>query len=94
MLEFQDASPDAIDLMIGLLSFEPEKRLTAEGALEHRYIQQFHDPAAERTAASVVHMTIDDDAKMTTAFYRDKLYSDFCDKRKTYGGGGDSGRSR
>ena len=71
---FKDASLDAIDLMIALLHFEPEKRVSAEGALAHRYIQQFHDPTAERVAERIVRPSIDDDDKKSTAFYRDKLY--------------------
>lgn len=95
----QDASADAIDLMIGLLHFEPHKRLTAEEALQHRYIQQFHDPAAERIAERKVLPSIDDDDKKSTAFYRDQLYRQISDRRNSsksgygYGGGADSGRS-
>ena len=88
----QDASADAIDLMIGLLHFEPHKRLTAEEALQHRYIQQFHDPAAERIAERKVLPSIDDDDKKSTAFYRDQLYRQISDRRNSsksgYGYGG------
>jgi len=89
---FKDASLDAIDLMIALLHFEPEKRVSAEGALAHRYIQQFHDPTAERVAERIVRPSIDDDDKKSTAFYRDKLYQQISDKRKGFGGGQLSGR--
>ena len=83
--------------MIGLLHFEPHKRFTAEEALQHRYIQQFHDPAAERIAERPVLPSIDDDDKKSTAFYRDQLYRQISDRRNAskpgYGGyGGNSGR--
>ena len=83
--------------MIGLLHFEHQKRLTAEQSLEHQYLQQFHDPNAERVADRKVHPSIDDDVKKSTAFYRDTLYRQISDRRNPsgsgYGGyGGDSGR--
>ena len=79
--------------MIALLHFEPDKRLTAEKALQHRYLQQLHDPAAERVADRKVHPSIDDDDKKPTAFYRDQLYKQINSRRAGYGAyGGDSGR--
>ena len=92
--KFPDANPDAIDLMMGLLHFEHEKRLTAEESLAHRYIQQFHDPAAERVALHNVSPSIDDDDKKSTAFYRDQLYTQISTRRysKAPGGGQISGR--
>ena len=64
----------AIDLMIQLLHFLPDKRISAEKALEHRYLGQFHDPSVERRAAQPVRPDICDDDKKSTAFYRERLY--------------------
>jgi len=93
---FKDASLDAIDVMIALLHLEPHKRVTAEGALSHAYIRQFHDPAAERTAERKVLPSIDDDDKKSTAYYRDQLYRQISDRRNStkngFGGGNYSGR--
>lgn len=40
---FPTASDEALDLLNKLLQFNPEKRLTAEEALEHPYVAQFHN---------------------------------------------------
>ena len=67
---FTTATPPAIDLLIHLLHFDPAKRISAKQALEHPYIQQFHDPSVERVAAKPVKPTIADDDKKSTNFYR------------------------
>ena len=36
-LAFKTAPPDALDLLRKLLAFDPNRRLTAEGALAHKY---------------------------------------------------------
>ena len=72
--QFPQASLDAINLLIHLLHFEPDKRLTAEEALEHPYIGQFHDKSVERVALQPVRSRTNDDMKMSTAYYRDELY--------------------
>ena len=72
---FTNASDDAIDLLIHLLHFDPEKRLTAAAALDHPYIAQFHDPSVERVAKTVVKPPVPDDDKKSTNFYRDQLYN-------------------
>ena len=41
---FPTASDDALDLIRNLLHFNPTKRLTAEEALKHPYVAQFHNP--------------------------------------------------
>lgn len=47
---FPTAPDDALDLMKKLLHFNPNKRLTAEQALLHPFVQEFHDPAFEGSA--------------------------------------------
>lgn len=58
--DFQDLFPDAdvegIDLLRKLLRFNPEKRLTAEQALEHPYVSQYHDLEYEATASMEIDM--------------------------------------
>ena len=72
---FSQASKDAIDLLIHLLHFDPNLRISAVQALEHPYIAQFHDPSVERVATKVVKPLIPDDEKKSTNFYREKLYN-------------------
>ena len=61
---FPCASPDAIDLMGKLLHFNPNKRITAQEALEHPYLQQFHDKSQEPEAASIITIPINDNTKV------------------------------
>ena len=44
---FPTASPLAIDLLEGMLRFDPAARLTVEAALRHPYLAALHDPADE-----------------------------------------------
>ena len=69
------ASDDAIDLLIHLLHFKPDApRMSAKEALEHKYIEQFHDPAVERVATRVVNPPLNDDDKKSMQFYRSEMY--------------------
>ena len=73
--DMRNASEDAIDLLIHLLHFDPEKRMTANEALAHSYIAQFHDPSVERTSTVKVQPQIPDDEKKSTNHYREALYT-------------------
>lgn len=66
--------PDAVDLLHRLLIFNPEKRLTAEGALGHPYVRRFHSPAREPALDYDVILPVDDDIQLSVAEYRNKLY--------------------
>ena len=66
-------------------------------ALEHKYVSQFHDPMVEVGATDMVRPSVDDSDKKSTAFYRDKLYTDLNRKKsqerereRGFGGGGGS----
>uniref|UniRef100_A0A8C6S3Q4 Mitogen-activated protein kinase 15 n=1 Tax=Neogobius melanostomus TaxID=47308 RepID=A0A8C6S3Q4_9GOBI len=67
-------SADALDLLKGLLVFNPDKRLTAEQALEHPYVAKFHNPAREPSLNYEVILPVDDDVKLSVVQYRNKLY--------------------
>lgn len=86
--EKQSESLDtAINLLEKLLIFDPRNgRISAVEALEHKYVSQFHDPAAETVAKKVVELDLDDYDKKSTNFYRQELYE------KWHRGGGNSRR--
>jgi len=44
---FHDANPDALDLLNRMLAFDPASRISVEEALEHRYLQIWHDASDE-----------------------------------------------
>uniref|UniRef100_A0A671UEZ5 Mitogen-activated protein kinase 15 n=1 Tax=Sparus aurata TaxID=8175 RepID=A0A671UEZ5_SPAAU len=66
--------PDALDLLRGLLVFNPDKRLTAEQALQHPYVARFHSPAKEPALNYDVVLPVDDDVQLSVVQYRNKLY--------------------
>jgi serine/threonine protein kinase len=41
---FGSVDPEALDLLQHLLNFNPSHRYTAEEALSHPYLKDFHDP--------------------------------------------------
>ena len=71
----------AIDLLLKLLVFNPKKRLTAEEALEHPYVADFHNPEEEIESDHKIEIPLDDYNKFTKEEYRQKLY-DVVLKRK------------
>ena len=71
----------AIDLLLKLLQFNPKKRLTAEEALEHPYVADFHNPEEEIICDHKIDTPLDDDNKFSKEEYRQKLY-DIVLKRK------------
>ncbi|CAB11693.1 Mitogen-activated protein kinase spk1 [Schizosaccharomyces pombe] len=56
---FPQASPDAIDLLEKLLTFNPDKRITAEEALKHPYVAAYHDASDEPTASPMPPNLVD-----------------------------------
>ncbi|TDL15308.1 mitogen-activated protein kinase [Rickenella mellea] len=47
---FPNASPMAVDFLTKTLTFDPKKRITAEEALAHPYLEAYHDPDDEPVA--------------------------------------------
>ncbi|KAG8134142.1 hypothetical protein E2320_011849 [Naja naja] len=66
--------PQALDLLKRLLVFNPEKRLTAEEALEHPYVQRFHCAAKEPALNYSVTLPLADDVQLSVAEYRNRVY--------------------
>ena len=49
---FSNANPDALDLLDKMLAFDPSARITVEEALEHRYLNIWHDASDEPFCAT------------------------------------------
>ncbi|KAJ4456700.1 putative Extracellular signal-regulated kinase 2 [Paratrimastix pyriformis] len=78
---FPNAPPEALDLLRKLLQFNPNKRLSAEQALAHPYLAQFHIPAEEPSCERPIRLSIDDDTKFSVNEYREHLYNFIRHKR-------------
>jgi len=74
---FANADEATLDLLRKLLMFSPDRRITAEEALEHPYLSQFHVPEEEPSFGGVVQVPLDDNEKMSVAAYREELYNSF-----------------
>lgn len=77
--------PDALALLRGLLVFNPDKRLTAEQALDHPYVAKFHNPAKEPALNYDVVLPVDDDVQLSVVQYRNKLYEMMLECRTNQG---------
>ncbi|XP_074542810.1 mitogen-activated protein kinase 15 [Halichoeres trimaculatus] len=77
--------PDALDLLKGLLVFNPDKRLTAEQALKHPYVARFHSPTKEPALNYDVVLPVDDDIQLSVVQYRNKLYEMMLERRTNQG---------
>ncbi|NXW56357.1 MK15 kinase, partial [Eurystomus gularis] len=71
----------ALDLLKKLLVFNPDKRLTAEEALQHPYVKRFHCPAREPSLGYDVILPLGDDIQLSVAEYRNKLYEMIFEKK-------------
>eukprot|EP01127_Copromyxa_protea_P006325 TRINITY_DN16139_c0_g1_i1.p1 TRINITY_DN16139_c0_g1~~TRINITY_DN16139_c0_g1_i1.p1 ORF type:complete len:390 (-),score=118.78 TRINITY_DN16139_c0_g1_i1:46-1176(-) len=73
---FPKVDQDTIDFLEKLLCFNPEKRPTAQEALAHPYLKQFHVESDEPSCPHPVVVPMDDNQKFDVAAYRDRLYRD------------------
>ncbi|NXX75762.1 MK15 kinase, partial [Urocolius indicus] len=71
----------ALDLLKKLLVFNPDKRLTAEQALQHPYVKRFHCPAREPSLHYDVILPLGDNTQLSVAEYRSKLYEMILEKK-------------
>lgn len=72
---FTNAPDDALDLFEKLIKFNPDKRITAEEALKHEYVAQFHNEEDEPVFKRKIVTPIDDNKKFSIQEYRAKLYN-------------------
>ncbi|NXC08643.1 MK15 kinase, partial [Orthonyx spaldingii] len=79
---FPSSTPlPALDLLKKLLVFNPDKRLTAEEALQHPYVKRFHCPSREPSLDFDVILPLGDDVQLSVAEYRNKLYEMILEKK-------------
>ncbi|NWT61331.1 MK15 kinase, partial [Erythrocercus mccallii] len=79
---FPSSTPlPALDLLKKLLVFNPDKRLTAEEALQHPYVSRFHCPSREPSLDFDVVLPLGDDVQLSVAEYRNKLYEMILEKK-------------
>jgi len=79
---FPTASPEGLDLLKKLLNFNPSKRITAEEALKHTYVAQFHNEADEQPLTRGIKIPLDDNQKYSVNDYRERLYLEIHKRKK------------
>ena len=67
--------------MSKLLQFNPDKRITVEESLEHKYLEAFHKEEEEMVCDRKITIPLDDNKKYKLEHYRQKLYDEIL-KRK------------
>lgn len=79
---FKAASKEAMDFLRKTLTYDPDRRLTAEQALRHPFLSQFHDPGQELVCDRLIQLPISDTKKLSLRKYREALYNDILNKKK------------
>jgi len=79
---YPNASGEALELLRKLLQFNPNKRITADEALCHPFVSQFHNASDEPVCDRIIRIPIDDNHKYSISEYRNKLYNDIIKKKK------------
>jgi len=74
--KFQGESAECIDFLQLLLQVNPGKRMTANEALQHPYVGNFHNPDNEPVFGRRIALVIPDSVKAPAARYRDQVYAD------------------
>ena len=81
---YPKASEDELDLLSKLLTFNPNKRIDVNTALEHNYVKEFHNKYSDTEIVSEknIYSPIDDNVKFSAKDYRKKLYDEVLKRKK------------
>lgn len=83
MARASDSAPDRLDLLENLLAFNPARRLTVEQALEHPYLNLYHDLDDEPTVKPVPEDLLAFD-KNANELSLEQLKSEFVNDRSSH----------
>ena len=75
--KFPELDKDSIDLIKNLLILDPKKRFTAEQALEHPFLKQFHKIDKEPISKEKILLNFNENKRFTIREYKNKVYYDF-----------------
>jgi len=80
---FPDVPPEALDLLTGLLHFNPSKRMSVCKALDSAYVAKFKNAGAEISyPGGRIELKLNDDVKLTILDYMNRLYDEVAKNRK------------
>eukprot|EP00917_Polyrhabdina_sp_WS-2016_P026131 GHVP01056117.1.p1 GENE.GHVP01056117.1~~GHVP01056117.1.p1 ORF type:complete len:474 (-),score=68.11 GHVP01056117.1:497-1918(-) len=79
---FKNAPENSLDLLSLLLQFSPDKRISAEDAMKHPFVNEFHNPDDEPVCDRIITIPIDDNQKFNVDDYRQKVYSEVRNKKR------------
>jgi mitogen-activated protein kinase 15 len=65
---------EAIDLVMKMLEFNPEKRIKIEDILKHPYVAQFRDIRTEIESRKSISPPVSDNKKLNLKQYRSLIY--------------------
>ncbi|EDW81189.1 uncharacterized protein Dwil_GK11930 [Drosophila willistoni] len=71
---FENANPLAIDLLEQMLELDAEKRITAEEALAHPYLEKYAEPSDEQTSPPYDHSF--EDMDLSVEKWKDLIYKE------------------
>ena len=79
---FKNGSANAIDLLGKMLQFNPSKRITIDEALQHPFVEAFHQKEKETVCDKIIKIPMDDNTKYSVKEYRQRLYDDILKRKK------------
>ena len=80
---FPTASAEAIDLLRSCFYFNPDVRPSAQDALRHVFVSEFHNEEEEPIYPhGSLTLPIDDNTKLTAPQYRERLYQEITNRRR------------